>query len=89
MTLVATEIPTSEESLAQLRRGGEAWGCHERTSEVFRLYLVCPAQETVLGVKDWHGELSFACPDLSKKKCRRFVREMRVTGGWRPPTESP
>lgn len=78
--LLRTSIPTTPEALDEVRRGGQAWGCHERTSEVFRLYLVCPRQETVLGVADTNGKLGFACPDLRIKKCRRFVERIRRAG---------
>ena len=78
--LLRTSIPTTPEALDEVRRGGQAWGCHERTSEVFRLYLVCPRQETVLGVADSNGRLGFACPDLRIKKCRRFVADIRHAG---------
>lgn len=85
--LLATSIPTTDATLAQVRRGGEAMGCHELPSEVFRLYLVCPDRDVTLGVMNTSGELGFACPDLRLKKCRRFVAEVRRAGGV-PPEEA-
>lgn len=85
--LLATSIPTTDDAVAEVCRGGASLGCHPLRSELFRLYLVCPEQDTVLGVMDSDGRLGFACPDKNPKHCRRFVAELRRRGGARAPEE--
>jgi len=83
-SLLETEIPADDVSLTELRQGGEAWGCHERSSDIFVLYLECPRQGGVLGVLETDGELGFTCPERTPTECRQFVRDMRRRGGGPP-----
>jgi len=80
-SVVEIEVKNTADALEQARRGGQAWGCHEQPSEVFGVYLVCPARETTFAVVEQSGKIAFVCPDRAPTKCERLGRQLLRHGG--------
>lgn len=74
-----TAIPYADRAIPRLSRGGSALGCHTRDSQVFPLFLVCPAKHESLGISAFDGKLAISCPDLSPHSCRKLFERVRST----------
>lgn len=78
--LYETKLSFSEAQVAQVRRGSAALGCHERSSELFAAFFICPERKRALGIAQAEGKLLISCPDLGRQMCRRFFTRVREAG---------
>lgn len=74
-----TKVPSSEATITQLKRAGAALGCHERSSELFQLFFVCPGERQTLGIAKAEGKISISCPDLRPRPCRKLFERLQHT----------
>jgi hypothetical protein len=88
-TLRATKVPSSEARITQLRQAGAALGCHERTSEVFQVFFVCPGERQTLGIAKVEGKLNISCPDLRPRPCRKLFERLKRTTTKKPRAGQP
>jgi hypothetical protein len=88
-TLRATKVPSSEATITQLRQAGAALGCHERSSEVFQVFFVCPGERQTLGVAKAEGKLNISCPDLRPRPCRKLFERLQRTTTKKTPAAQP
>jgi hypothetical protein len=76
--LYQTSTPFSAPALARLRQGGAALGCHERSAELFQLFLFCPgSSRRTLGIAHAEGKLQISCPDLGRLACRKLFERVQ------------
>jgi hypothetical protein len=76
-TLRATKVASSEATITQLRQAGAALGCHERASEVFQVFFVCPGERQTLGIAAAEGKINISCPDLRPRPCRKLFGRLQ------------
>ena len=79
-TLLPTRAPFSPALVARLKAAGPALGCHERASELFDLFLVCPGRDQVLGVAAVGDKLAISCPHLQHRGCRKLFERVQRAG---------
>jgi hypothetical protein len=80
LPLAEIRVKSVDRAVAQVQRAGQAWGCSERPSELFRVYLICPMQKFTLGVMERDGNLAFACPDHDPEECEKLGRTLLREG---------